>query len=360
MTAMLSEYKTDAPVAACDKCEVLPDPLPEDGTLYVSPVLASTSIKLSHSFSSAGYSFTEEHGVMSCRIPSQELLNILQRTRDSFSAAELESSRAIYLPSEQTPSMRDLIHMENLLSIYTRTDANWLVDILRGKRITSYYHPIRFARNPETIFGREALLRGLTAEGEIISPGQLFDIARNAGMLFFLDREARLSAVRNAAERRWREKLFINFNPTSIYSPDNCLKTTFQAIADTDLRPENIVFEIVESDYITDVDRMIDIINTYRSHGFSVALDDLGAGYSSLNLLHKLKPDIVKLDIELIRGVSRDKFKMAITRSILDLSNELGIASVAEGIETSEDLEWAQENGATYVQGYLFDKPSAA
>ncbi len=343
----------------CDRCELIPDGLPEIGSIYISPAIMATGEKLQKAFEKSGYPLESDQGILHSTLPSATLIEILRDYKQQFSEAELESARALVLPEGKKPEMRDLIHMENLLSIFTLADATWLTEILRNKKITSHYHAIRSAAEPERIYGRESLLRGIADDGSIVPAGQLFDVARKADLLFFLDREARLSAVRNAADRGWNEKLFINFNPTSIYSPENCLSSTFAAIAVTDLKPEDIVFEIVESDKNADLNRMLSIIKVYREHGFLIALDDLGAGYSSLNLLHKLKPDIVKLDMELIQNVSGDRFKQSITRSILDLSNELDICSVAEGVETELDYEWVKSNGATYVQGFYFDKPSA-
>jgi EAL domain-containing protein (putative c-di-GMP-specific phosphodiesterase class I) len=95
----------------------------------------------------------------------------------------------------------------------------------------------------------------------------------------------------------------------------------------------------------------------YRDAGFRVALDDVGAGYSSLNLLHQLRPDFVKLDMDLIRGVDGDPYKALIAGKIIEIATALGIETIAEGIETPGELEWAQTNGATYAQGFGIARP---
>ena len=97
----------------------------------------------------------------------------------------------------------------------------------------------------------------------------------------------------------------------------------------------------------------------YRGAGFRVALDDLGSGYGSLNLLSQLKPDFVKLDMKLIRDVDRDPYKAEITRKLLEMARGLGVATIVEGIETQGEWEWAHENGADYAQGYLFARPAS-
>lgn len=86
-------------------------------------------------------------------------------------------------------------------------------------------------------------------------------------------------------------------------------------------------------------------------------MDDLGSGYSSLNLLHRLRPDFVKLDMQLIRGVHADPYKATMASRLLGLARDLGVLSVAECVETPEELEWVREHGADYVQGYLVARP---
>ena len=96
----------------------------------------------------------------------------------------------------------------------------------------------------------------------------------------------------------------------------------------------------------------------YRRFGIRSALDDVGAGYSSLNLMHVLRPDIIELDMELVRNVNRDLCKARIAANLLDIANVLGIDALAEGIETEGALAWVQQHGAEYVQGFLIARPT--
>lgn len=89
-----------------------------------------------------------------------------------------------------------------------------------------------------------------------------------------------------------------------------------------------------------------------------MALDDLGAGYSSLALTHEIRPDFVKLDRNLIQGVADDPYKAVIAEKALQLTRELGIRSIAEGVETEAELGWLQEQGADLVQGFLIARPA--
>lgn len=116
---------------------------------------------------------------------------------------------------------------------------------------------------------------------------------------------------------------------------------------------------MVESDNPQDLAHLRAVLQYYRDAGFLVALDDLGSGYSGLNLLHQLRPDFIKLDMELIRDVHHDLYKASITAKLLEIAQNLNIQTVAEGIECIEELTWLRNHGATFAQGYLIAKPAA-
>lgn len=100
------------------------------------------------------------------------------------------------------------------------------------------------------------------------------------------------------------------------------------------------------------------IVDFYREEGFQVALDDVGSGYSSLNILAQLQPDFVKLDIGLVRDVDHDKTKAIVARKLIETVQEMELATIAEGIERVEELDWLREVGADFAQGYLFARPN--
>jgi len=95
----------------------------------------------------------------------------------------------------------------------------------------------------------------------------------------------------------------------------------------------------------------------YRKAGFQVALDDVGAGYSSLKLLTKLRPDYIKIDMELIRNISEDRYKAQVVAKLLEMAHSLGIQTIAEGIESRKEWNWLKKHKVHFVQGYLFAKP---
>ncbi len=277
-----------------------------------------------------------------------------------LSTIEREDTRALLCAPDVAPSPSDLARVEPLSRLVVRVRSGWLLAMMQERRITSYFQPIVHAGDPALVYGHEALLRGVAADGSLVSPSHLFDTARGAGLMFQLDLAARRSAIANAASHALQGKLFVNFAPTAIYDPASCLRSTVAAIDTAGIERSNVVFEIVETERAHDPAHLRRILDYYRGAGFRIALDDVGSGYSSLNLIHLLRPDVLKLDMELVRGVDEDPYKARIAANLLDVATSLGIDALAEGIETQGELDWVREHGAKFVQGYLIAKPAAA
>ncbi|MEM6492031.1 MAG: EAL domain-containing protein, partial [Pseudomonadota bacterium] len=142
--------------------------------------------------------------------------------------------------------------------------------------------------------------------------------------------------------------------------PAYCLRTTASVVQDVGLKPQNIVFEVTESDQARDLRHLKGILAFYRNAGFQVALDDVGAGYSSLNLLAEVRPDYMKLDMDLARNIDTDDYKKNIVEHLMAIARSNGTKVVAEGIETEGERDWMTAHGADYMQGYLFARPAPA
>jgi len=102
------------------------------------------------------------------------------------------------------------------------------------------------------------------------------------------------------------------------------------------------------------------IIAEYRKQGFATALDDFGAGYAGLNLLASFQPDFIKLDMELIRGIATSPARQTIVAGVIMMARQLGVAVIAEGVETEAELTALRAAGIQLFQGYLFAKPAVA
>lgn len=301
----------------------------------------------------------ERHG---CSIASNagQVQQIVQHLSPLLTAQELRSTQVLFIQGDEQPQLHDFSDMMSLSQFISFSQSDWLVDMLNEQRLISHFQPIVEMRDTSRIYGYEALLRGQDLQGNLVMPGVLFESATDAGLMPQLDRAARLSAIAAAHQHNIRARLFINFMPTAVYDPVACLRSTVEAIDAAGIQHNHVIFEVVESSHPQEVEHLQSVLKYYREAGFLVALDDLGSGFSSLNLLHQLRPDIVKLDRELVRDVHQDSYKASITEKILEIAQNLGIETVAEGIELSEELDWLRERGATYAQGYLIGKPAAS
>lgn len=352
----------------CSACETLPT-LPQGrGRLFLWVPIPHSHSKLLNALTAkpiepqtpaqSDVQALEDLG-LAISIAEGSLKFTLERIAGILAREEMHSSRALFLPGDVEPRWQDCGRVEPLTQLLHRAHAELLLQVLAENRLTSHFQPIVCARDPKQVVAHEALMRGIDGDGNWIGPGPLFEMAREAHLLYQLDLAARRSAIQAATLQKLEGDLFINFNPTAIYDPAFCLRSTVWAIHRAGIPPERVVFEVNESDRSQDIRHLQEILQFYRQAGFRMALDDLGSGYASLNLIHQLHPDLIKLDMQLIRAVDRDPYKAAIAQKILELAQSLGITTVAEGVETPAELQWVQEHGVDLVQGFLIGKPAA-
>ncbi|MBM7118226.1 EAL domain-containing protein [[Archangium] primigenium] len=350
-------------LTSCERCQSLPEKfeLEGPGRLFLWLPIGHSYGKLVRQLSDSGreHRALPEDRCVTVRLEGAQLGTFVADILGALTDEESRATRALFVQGDAEPGLRDFPRVGSLPQLFTQTRAGWLVDILADKRITSHYQPIVDAEDTRKVYAYEALMRGFERDGSMVSPYKMLTLARDADLLFQLDLAARLSAVREASRLGLKAPIFINFTPTAIYDPEFCLRSTVAAIKDAGMSPQDVVFEIIESDHTPNANHLKSLIAYYRRTGFRVALDDLGAGYSSLNLIHQLRPDIMKLDMELIRGIHHDPYKASITRKLLELAQQLGILTVAEGIETPEELRWVRSHGVDFVQGYLIAKPAS-
>ena len=341
-----------------DCCEGLPAPVPEGGDLYLSPPPGPhAGPTLPTILRWMGVAFSEvAPEILAVTLGPGLLKRLAGELAAALGPAELAGVKSLLIEDGRAPAFADLARMQPLAALVTKVQGEWLVEMIREKRLATHFQPIVCGHDTSKIFAYECLLRGVERDGSLVPPDRMYGVARSAELMFHLDRCARLRAIEGAVEHGVTARIFINFNPTALYNPAFCLRTTIRAIEEAGLPPGRIVFEVVESDRTT-VD-LSAVLSVYRDAGFRVALDDLGAGYGSLNLLSTLKPDFVKIDMKLIRDVDRDPYKAGITRKIVEMAQALGISTVAEGIETEEELAWVEEHGVDFVQGYLLAHPA--
>ncbi|OUM37422.1 diguanylate phosphodiesterase [Pseudomonas putida] len=227
--------------------------------------------------------------------------------------------------------------------------------ILAQRSIHSLFQPI-MCLSEQRVFGHEALSRG-PSNSPLHAPLNLFSIARQAGRLTELEAACRESACRRFSEQQLQGKLFLNISPESLLEPHYPSGLTLKLLEQVGLPPSRVVIELTEHTPTDDFQLLCNALHHYRDMGFSIALDDLGAGYSSLRLWSELRPEYVKIDRHFIDGIHRDPLKREFVGSILQIARASKAQVIAEGIELAEELAVLREMGVDLVQGYLLGRP---
>jgi diguanylate cyclase (GGDEF)-like protein len=237
----------------------------------------------------------------------------------------------------------------------TTEQLSALSSILTQSGLHSLFQPI-ISLSERRIVGFEALSRG-PSNSPLHSPIALFAVARQAGRLNELEIACRESACRRFHEQQLPGKLFLNVSPESLLEAAHQPGRTLQLLKDFGIPPSQVVIELTEQTPIDDFQLLQNALNHYRAMGFSIALDDLGAGYSSLRLWSELRPDYVKIDRHFIDGIHQDALKREFVGSIMQIAKASRARVIAEGIELPEELAVLTDMGVDLVQGYLLCRP---
>ena len=219
--------------------------------------------------------------------------------------------------------------------------------------ITMSFQPILDV-STETVFAYEALVRGQDGGGAGSVLAQVSPENRYA-----FDQLCRTTAIEWASNLDLTAdgaSLSINFLPNAVYEPRACIRATLAAAMRTSFPVSRIIFEFTE-DEAMDIDHILNILRSYRAMGFKTAIDDFGAGFAGLGLLSKFQPDIVKLDMALIRGIDIDRVKRVIVSNTLNMLRDLGVEPVCEGVETLGEYAVLRDLGVSLMQGYLLGRP---
>jgi EAL domain-containing protein (putative c-di-GMP-specific phosphodiesterase class I) len=206
------------------------------------------------------------------------------------------------------------------------------------------------------VYAYEALVRGLDGQGAGFVLAQVNDENRYA-----FDQNCRVRAITLASQLNLAATgalLSINFMPGAVYSPKACLQLTLRTAERLGFPCDKLIFEVTEQEQLVEPAHLRAIVQEYRRHGFKIAIDDFGAGYSGLSLLADFPSDVLKLDMQLTRNLHQRPRALEIIRNLVRLAAGLGSRLVAEGVETEEEFHAIRDCGVTLMQGYLFAKPA--
>jgi diguanylate cyclase (GGDEF)-like protein/PAS domain S-box-containing protein len=228
---------------------------------------------------------------------------------------------------------------------------------VESQRWTLHYQPILDLAS-RRMTGVEALIRWIEPDGTLVSPGDFIPVAEELGLIEPIGDWVVRELVYQA--RAWREldiDLTISFNlsPRQFWQPD-LASGILTRIHEAGLDPSSVVVEITESSAMTDPDRAQGILEDLHAGGLRIAIDDFGTGYSSLARIRTMPVDVLKIDRSFVHGVDVDPQNQSIVSAFLELSRGLGVTTLAEGIETEQELEFLLAHGCVLGQGFYFSK----
>jgi len=235
--------------------------------------------------------------------------------------------------------------------------AKLLDEILEKSLLSAVFQPIISLKN-NTIYGYEGLIRG-PSNSPLHSPFNLFSTAAKKNRLVELDLLCRKITIERFAQLKLKPQLFINTIPEILLDKDYQHGHTLDYIKKSGIESKQVVIELTEQYPIEDYNLMATATQHYQEMGFSIAIDDLGAGYSGLRTWSEIKPDFVKIDRHFLQNIHEDKHKQQFVQSIIDIAKGVNCQVIAEGVELRAEYLMADSMGLDFVQGYYFARPSA-
>ncbi len=220
-----------------------------------------------------------------------------------------------------------------------------------GFEFSFAFQPIVDVRNRE-ILSYEALVRGPRGEPS----ASVFAQVPKDNFLKF-DEICRKKAIYLASRLKIPNQLNLNLAAPGVYEVDLNITATFRASIQSGIAVENIVFEVLETESLTDQRNLLKYLQIIQDFGFKTAIDDFGVGYSGLKLLVDYQPNYIKLDRYMISNIHQDLVKQSVFSGIQQICKSLSIELVAEGVETAGEYHWLLDSGINIFQGYYFSKP---
>lgn len=229
---------------------------------------------------------------------------------------------------------------------------------LANEEFELFYQPQVDIRKME-ITGYEALLRWRHPERGIVSPGEFIPVAEDIGLISPLGEWVVREACREAAKWPAPMTVAVNLSPVQ-FRNKHLVQSVKEALRASGLCPSRLELEITESVLLQDNDTTVATLHQLRKLGVRIAMDDFGTGYSSLSYLRSFPFDKIKIDQSFVQGLSSRADCLAIVQSIAGLGASLGMSTVAEGVETEDQLVQLRAAGCSEVQGYYFGRPKPA
>ena len=227
-----------------------------------------------------------------------------------------------------------------------------LRDAIQNEGLQPYYQPL-VDLSSGRITGLEALVRWPHPERGMISPGEFIPVAEETGLINPLGSLMLHRACMDAAQWPDDVRVAVNLSPLQ-FRTGNLLALVTDALRQSGLPARRLELEITESVFLAETEANLAILHQLRELGVSISMDDFGTGYSSLSYLRSFPFDKIKIDRSFVKDLARRADCLAIVRAISGLGRSLKITTTAEGVETTDQLDWLRAEGCNEVQGFLF------
>jgi len=297
-------------------------------------------------------------------IPQDRMADMfLQITQALSDSSQIQSRYCMTRsPLDSKALLVEFLNAQPLHTITESVKYAWFLQVLAKRRLFFNYQPI-FDLQRGHVTAYECLARARCSQGRYFSGQQLIDAALSLNLTREFDdlaRTACLDAIAQALahstttyplEAR-QPTFFINVLPNAIIHDPHFFDQTYQRVIDLGLRPQQVVFELTEVETLARSTELHDIISRFREWGFGFAVDDLCSNVSADHYFMEFQPDVIKLDRRLVSGCGQHALKQVMLKSLLQSAHEMGIAVLAEGLETVVDIEFCRALGIDYGQGF--------
>ena len=235
-----------------------------------------------------------------------------------------------------------------------KKETRQLRELLRLGKISTVYQPV-VDLEVKSVLGYEALSRSEMTTFQ--NPEHLFRVAYACDSVWALERLCRRKALSNLRSLGSEQLLFLNIEPESVYDPEMRGEMGGALLQKTGVTPDRIVLEITEHAAVKDFPLFRQALRHFQNLGFRLAMDDVGSAYSGLKTIAEIRPDFMKIDMSLTRGIHANDIKRELLSTICKFSRNTGIDVIAEGIEEAGELRVVRDIGVRYAQGFLLARP---
>jgi diguanylate cyclase (GGDEF)-like protein len=310
-------------------------------------------------------SFVEPFVVANCEIYISVCMGIALGKNSDRKPEELlqDADTAMYQAKLRGKDSHQVFDRQMHLTMFNRLILeNDLQRALEQEEFVLFYQPIINLKT-EQLAGFEALVRWRHPERGMVSPIEFIPSMETTGLIVPVG----MVVFRQACQQlqAWQQQgwtdltMSVNLSVRQ-FASSTLLADIDQILAETGANPANIKLEITESAIMDNAESAIALTKELRSRHIQISIDDFGTGYSSLGYLHRFPVDNLKIDRSFVNQIRADNRNYHVVDTIIALSNQLGLSVIAEGIETKEQLQWLQNSGCQYGQGYLFNRPLPA